>query len=122
MWADRQAVEIFHLQFLRAFGARVDKNLYALKGGGNLRFFHRSIRFSEDIDLDLAGISVARLRNHVDRVLATPSFLQTLRVQQIELVVAVKGFLDTWLVVMNSVRRPAVGLRRSNRVVAARAI
>jgi hypothetical protein len=58
MWVERQAVEIFHLQFLRVFGTRVDKNLYALKGGGNLRFFYRSIRFSEDIDLDLAGISV----------------------------------------------------------------
>ena len=86
MWDERQAVEIFHLQFLRAFGARVDKDLYALKGGGNLRFFHRSIRFSEDIDLDLAATSVVTLRNHVDRVLTTPSFLQTLRVQQIELV------------------------------------
>ena len=86
MWVEREAVEIFHLQFLRAFGARVDKNLYALKGGGNLRFFHRSIRFSEDIDLDLAGMSVARLRNHVDRVLTAPSLLQSLRVQQIELI------------------------------------
>lgn len=86
MWTQRQAVEIFHLQFLRAFGARVDKDLYALKGGGNLRFFHRSIRFSEDIDLDLRSISVTTLRNHVDRVLAAPSFLQSLRVQQIELV------------------------------------
>jgi predicted nucleotidyltransferase component of viral defense system len=85
MWIERQAVEVFHLQFLRAFGARVDKSLYALKGGGNLRFFHRSIRFSEDIDLDLRGISVVNLRNHVDRVLTAPSFLQSLRVQQIEL-------------------------------------
>jgi len=53
MWAPRQAVEIFHMLFLHAFGTRVDKSLYALKGGGNLRFFHKSIRYSEDIDLDV---------------------------------------------------------------------
>jgi predicted nucleotidyltransferase component of viral defense system len=88
MWTERQATEIFHLQFLRVFGARVDKTLYALKGGGNLRFFHRSIRYSEDIDLDLRNVSVTTLRNHVDRVLAAPAFLQGLRAQQIELVKA----------------------------------
>ena len=85
MWTQRQVVEIFHLLFLRAFGARVDKALYSLKGGGNLRFFHRSIRYSEDIDLDLRNISVATLRNHVDRVLTAPAFLQTLGAQGIEL-------------------------------------
>ena len=36
--------------------------------------------------------------------------------------VAVKGFLDTRLVVMNSVRRPAVEPRRSSRGAAAQAI
>jgi hypothetical protein len=47
MWNDRQAIEIFHLLFLRAFGARVDKALFALKGGCNLRFFLKSIRYSK---------------------------------------------------------------------------
>lgn len=88
MWTERQAVEIFHLLFLRAFGARVDKSLYALKGGGNLRFFHKSIRYSEDIDLDLRTVSVATLRNHMDRILSAPSFTQALRAQQIELIKA----------------------------------
>jgi hypothetical protein len=27
MWSERQIIEIFHLLFLRAFGARVDKAL-----------------------------------------------------------------------------------------------
>ena len=86
MWTERQAVEIFHLLFLRAFGARVDKSLYALKGGGNLRFFHKSVRYSEDIDLDLRTMSAATLRNHMNRILTAPSFVQVLRAQQIELV------------------------------------
>lgn len=85
MWSEREAIEVFHLLFLRAFGARVGKGLYALKGGCNLRFFHKSIRYSEDMDLDIRMMSVATLRNNVDRVLEMPSFLQTLRVQQIEL-------------------------------------
>ena len=34
-----------------AFGAHVDKSLFALKGGCNLRFFLKSIRYSENIDL-----------------------------------------------------------------------
>src|SRR5438552_7408707 len=85
MWTERQAVEIFHLLFLRAFGARVDKALYALKGGGNLRFFHKSIRYSEDIDLDVRTMSVETMRNHVNRVLEAQPFLQTLRAQQIEI-------------------------------------
>jgi hypothetical protein len=44
----RQHVEFFHLVFLRALVARgEDKGLFALKGGSNLRFFFRSVRYSE---------------------------------------------------------------------------
>ena len=84
MWNERQTIEIFHLLFLRAFGARVDKTLFALKGGCNLRFFLKSIRYSEDMDLDSQTLSVGTLRNNVDRVLDAPSFNQTLRAQGIE--------------------------------------
>jgi predicted nucleotidyltransferase component of viral defense system len=85
MWSERQTIEIFHLLFLRAFGARVGKDLYALKGGCNLRFFNKSIRYSEDMDLDVRTISVPTLRNNVDRVLEMSSFRQTLRAQEIQL-------------------------------------
>ena len=50
---DPQTIEIFHLLFLRAFGARVDKSLFALKGGCNLRFFLKSILYSEYMDLNI---------------------------------------------------------------------
>jgi predicted nucleotidyltransferase component of viral defense system len=85
MWGDRQTIEIFHLLFLRAFGARVDKTLFALKGGCNLRFFLKSIRYSEDLDLDIHTMSVGTLRNNVSRILEAPSFAQALRAQGIEL-------------------------------------
>ena len=85
MGNERQTVEIFHLLFLRAFGARVDKALFALKGGCNLRFFFKSIRYSQDLDLDIQTMSVGTLRNNVSHVLEAQSFAQTLLVQGIEI-------------------------------------
>jgi hypothetical protein len=86
VWTERQTIEIFHLLFLRVFGARVDKALFALKGGCNLRFFLKSIRYSEDMHLDIETMAVGTLRNNVNRVLAEPAFVQGLRAQGIELV------------------------------------
>ncbi|HPF25322.1 MAG: nucleotidyl transferase AbiEii/AbiGii toxin family protein [Steroidobacteraceae bacterium] len=85
MWSDRESIELFHLLFLRAFGARVDKSLFTLKGGCNLRFYFRSIRYSQDMDLDVHTLSVGTLRNNVDRVLAAPAFAQALRAQGTEI-------------------------------------
>ncbi|MEY2853132.1 MAG: hypothetical protein RL030_264 [Pseudomonadota bacterium] len=85
MWNDRQTIEIFHLLFLRAFGARVDKSLFALKGGCNLRFFLKSIRYSEDMDLDIHTMAVGTLRNNVNHLLEAQSFAQALRAQGIEI-------------------------------------
>lgn len=85
MWNSRQAVEIFHLLFLRAFGARVDKALFCLKGGCNLRFFLKSIRYSEDMDLDIHAMAPGTLQNNVNRLLAAPAFAQSLRAQGIEI-------------------------------------
>lgn len=85
MWNDRQAVEIFHLLFLRAFGARVDKALFCLKGGCNLRFFHKSIRYSQDMDLDIQTMAPGTLQNNVKRLLAAPAFTHSLRAQGIEI-------------------------------------
>lgn len=86
MWTERQIIEIFHLLFLRTFGARVDKALFALKGGCNLRFFLKSIRYSEDLDLDIHTMAVGTLRNNVSRLLEAQSFVQSLRAQGIEIV------------------------------------
>src|SRR5688572_6458232 len=85
MWNERQSVEIFHLQFLRAFGARVEKALFALKGGCNLRFFHRSIRYSEDMNLDIGKMAVGTLRSNVEKVLAADPLRHALRAQGFEI-------------------------------------
>jgi len=110
MWTDRQAIEIFHLQFLRAFGARVDKALFVLKGGCNLRFYHRSIRYSEDMDLDIRTMATATLRSNVDAVLESDSFRRSLRAQQLELgqVTAPKQTQTTqrWKIALRTVDQP----------------
>jgi len=85
MWSARQAIEVFHLLFLRSFGARVDKTLFALKGGCNLRFYHRSIRYSEDMDLDLRTMAPGTLRSNVEAVFAADPFRHSLRAQGLEI-------------------------------------
>lgn len=85
MWNERQTIEVFHLLFLRALGARVDKGLFALKGGCNLRFFLKSVRYSEDMDLDIHTMAIGTLQNNVNRLLEGPAFAQALRTQGIEL-------------------------------------
>ena len=65
----RQAVEVFQLQFLRLLTSESDRGHYTLKGGSNLRFFFKSVRFSEDMDLDVAVVARSTLKNKVDRLL-----------------------------------------------------
>lgn len=81
----RETVELFHLLFLDHFGRKTDKNLYALKGGGNLRFFHGSPRYSQDIDLDVHIIGKQTLANKVDRILESAPFQGVLRSHGLEM-------------------------------------
>jgi predicted nucleotidyltransferase component of viral defense system len=64
---------------------RLDKSLLVLEGGCNLRFFYRSVRYSEDLDLDTRKIAVGTLGNQVDRLLASSAFRQSLRAQSLEI-------------------------------------
>jgi predicted nucleotidyltransferase component of viral defense system len=83
----RQATELFHLVFLRALVAKgEDKALVALKGGSNLRFYFGSVRYSEDIDLDVVVLSRTTLKNKVDRLLQSPAVLAPLAVKGVRLV------------------------------------
>jgi len=80
-----QAVERFHLAFLTHLGAAVDKRLYALKGGCNLRFFFKSIRYSEDIDFDIHTIANQTLQKRVDQILNGTPLARLLFLAQIEI-------------------------------------
>lgn len=76
---DRQAVELFHLQFLRLLCAGPDKDRFAIKGGCNLRFFFESVRYSEDIDLDVSRLPVHTLKEKVTKLLAGPALALPLK-------------------------------------------
>jgi hypothetical protein len=78
-WSLREGVELFHLAFLGELGTKLDKSRYALKGGCNLRFFFKSVRYSEDIDLDVGSVPVTTLGKNVARVLGSRSLALTLR-------------------------------------------
>lgn len=85
MQTPQQAVELFHLYFCRQLDQNLEKNLYSIKGGCNLRFFHQSIRYSEDLDIDVQTVAVKTLENKVDRILGNRAFLQILAQQNIQL-------------------------------------
>ena len=80
-----QIVEQFHLLFLAQLGRRLDKTLYVVKGGCNLRFFDRSVRLSEDLELDVAGIGRHALQDKVRLLLRSATFTQVLRARDIAL-------------------------------------
>lgn len=71
-------VEQFHLLFLVQLCRRVDKRAVVVKNGCNLRFFHRSIRYSEDMDLDVGRIERLVLRDKVREIFASRPFAQIL--------------------------------------------
>ena len=77
--SDARATELFHLAFLQVLQARLDQARYVLKGGANLRYFFDSVRYSEDIDLDVSGVEPWVLTEKIDGVLGSPPMELTLR-------------------------------------------
>ena len=84
--ADIQIIERFHLLFLAQLGTRLDKKFYALKGGCNLRFFWKSIRYSEDIDFDVHTVAKHTLQKNVNQILEAPGFQRILSSFKIQLI------------------------------------
>jgi hypothetical protein len=80
-------VEAFHLAFLRGFARVMPPNVYALKGGTNLRFFFGSIRYSEYMDLDVEGPPVFKVKDAAAGILRSPGLLGSLRHLGIESIV-----------------------------------
>ena len=84
-FSDRQVVELFHLHLLRLLAGR-DKAHIALKGGCNLRLFFGSIRYSEDMDLDVAqALEPHALKEKMTSLLAGAALRTSLGGQGIEL-------------------------------------
>jgi hypothetical protein len=81
----RQSVELFHLLFLSQLGRKVDKKLYALKGGCNMRFYFKSIRYSEDMDIDIHIINKDTLFKNVNKLMRSVPFNNILQAQGMEI-------------------------------------
>ncbi|RPJ82014.1 MAG: hypothetical protein EHM13_09575 [Acidobacteria bacterium] len=80
-----RSVERFHLLLLVQLSRRVNQRAIVVKGGSNLRFFLRSIRYSEDMDLDVGDLDAQLLRDKVREILASRSFRQILQARAIEI-------------------------------------
>jgi len=78
MYNSLQQREVFHLEFLRWFNRKIGSRYYALKGGVNMRFFFGSIRYSEDMDLDLTQIRVDVIQDIVMQILKSQNFVDNL--------------------------------------------
>ena len=86
LYSPRESVELFHLVILDLLGRKVDKKLYALKGDCNLRFFFKSIRYSQDMDLDVSiALSKDKLQAIMSRLLESKTIEQILDVKGIEI-------------------------------------
>jgi predicted nucleotidyltransferase component of viral defense system len=75
----RQAVEIFHLQFLRVLNAGPGNRHLIVKGGCNLRFFFQSVRYSEDLDCDVVTIAKETLQRKIHKILSSPPLIPILK-------------------------------------------
>jgi hypothetical protein len=85
IWQNAQVIELFHIAFLDVLGKRLDQSRFILKGGASLRYFFGSVRYSEDIDLDLNGDPPWSLAEKVDAVLASAPLTTVLRVPGISI-------------------------------------
>ncbi len=88
IYSPLQTREIFHLEFLRWFTRKLKAEHYCLKGGVNLRLFLKSIRYSEDMDIDIAGVRVERVKKTVMEILSARGFSDSLKSFGVEKVVA----------------------------------
>jgi hypothetical protein len=84
-YSPRQSVELFHLLFLYQLSRKVDKRQYALKDGDNMRFYFKSIRYSEDMDIDIQIIHKDTLFKHVNKLLNAAPFNHILQAQGINI-------------------------------------
>ncbi len=75
------------MEFLRWFSRKIKPDCFCLKGGVNLRLFFKSIRYSEDIDLDIQKVGVDKVKDVVMEILSARGFLDSLKSFGIERIV-----------------------------------
>jgi len=83
--ASVEAIEAFHLVFLKLLETRLDRAWYVVKGGVNLRAWFGSALYSEALDLDIVRGQRHALEEKVDRLLVAPAFNTLLASQRLSL-------------------------------------
>jgi hypothetical protein len=83
--AEGRAIDLFQLALLEVASARLPIAEFVVKGGANLRFFHRSVRRSRDIDFDHTGARFERFADRVDEMLGGSALRAILRARALEL-------------------------------------
>jgi hypothetical protein len=78
-----RAIELFQLAFMQAASAKLRPQDYAMKGGGNLRFFLRSGRRSGDVDLDYLGSNFTAFGERVNELLTGDAIPRLLKLRDI---------------------------------------
>jgi hypothetical protein len=73
-----EVAEAFHLAFLTVLAVAADPRTFALKGGGNLRLYFSSLRYSEDIDLDVFANDPRMFSQKVERAFGSPNLAKLL--------------------------------------------
>jgi hypothetical protein len=81
----REAVERFHIVFLKHFANTVSPGTICLKGGVNLRLYHGSPRLSDDMDFDARMVAKETLRKNVNKTLAAQPLVAELSAARINL-------------------------------------
>lgn len=74
-----QHIEYLHLVFLRLLESRMDRRSWVVKGGVNLRAWFGSLRYSEDLDIDVIRGTVFQLSEKIDKLLSAPALRDLLR-------------------------------------------
>jgi len=64
----------------------LDPTRYVLKGGANVRYFFGSVRYSEDIDLDVFGVDGWMLEDKIDAVISSAALTMTMRSSELVVV------------------------------------
>ena len=80
-----RAIELLQLAFLEVAAVQLPLPDFALKDGGNLRFFLRSRRRSRDLDIDYLGERFDDFAERVDAVLTSRVLAEILRARSITL-------------------------------------
>ena len=65
----RQARDVLHLALLEELAAKLGTEHWSVKGGVNLRAYFGSVRYSEDIDLDVAPFKRQAVKKHLRETL-----------------------------------------------------